>query len=472
MSGDSNPHITQKILITSNHHQHPGRVHLALAALLAVALPAALLSPGVATAQSVPGKPSLSLTVSGQAGKMFATWYAPGSGGSAITGYQLQYKASSDQDWTDWPSSNFSTTPGGLWNTKITGLTPGTTYEGRLRAQNSAGYGPWSDVKSLTLPGVATPGKPVLEVGQTRLQHGQIYLSWDKPTNTDANTGHEVQYKGGSITDWTDSSNGVSYNGTWFSTTLTGLEDGTTYQLRARSVNTAGVAGQWSDVAYGRTRYALKKAGLIPYSRHKQRDGLGGRGSIGVAWINRNPKPCVTFEVQYKGGSITDWTDQPVNIYDFRGNIEVPTSVDVTGLDDSTEYEIKVRSVTYDHAPCEGGAEGPWTVVVSAPTPQYDKPTIWFGQHGAPTRRSAASSRYAGRSRPSGTSKAIPISPTLKSLGTTCDTESPERRRGKTPWSIVGSITVRSPAWTTAQRTSSRRGCATSQFPRRTQING
>ena len=159
-----------------------------------------------------------------------------------------------------------------------------------------------------------------------------------------------------------------------------------------RAVNTADVAGQWSNVEWAKTRAALQKAGLIPESRHqihKDEDveedvGLGGRGSIGVNWINREFSPCVTFEVQYKGGSITDWTDQTVNIYDHWGNVAVPTFVNITGLADGTWYDLRLRSVTYDDAPCEGGAEGPWSDIVRAPTPQYDKPTIWFGQHGAP----------------------------------------------------------------------------------------
>ncbi len=161
-------------------------------------------------------------------------------------------------------------------------------------------------------------------------------------------------------------------------TTLTGLDDGTTYELRVRALNTADVAGEWSDVKNGTTRAALQKAGLIPESRHREVDDLGWRGSIGVSWINAKSSPCVTFEVQYKGGSITDWKDQPVNIYDRFGRIAVPVEVNITCLDDGTWYDLRLRRVTYDDAPCEGGAEGPWSDVVRVPTPQYDKPDIWF----------------------------------------------------------------------------------------------
>ncbi len=262
-----------------------------------------------------------------------------------------------------------------------------------MRATNAVGDSPWSTVKSVTMPGAQVPGKPTLEVDPNPLNHGKLLMSWGNPPNAAHLSHFEAQYIGGSASSWTDSTADIEQKGALWVTTLTGLNDGTTYRrLRVRAVNTADVAGQWSNVEWAKTRAALQKAGLIPESRHqihKDEDveedvGLGGRGSIGVNWINREFSPCVTFEVQYKGGSITDWTDHPVSIYNSSGGIEVPVKVNITGLDDGTWYDLRLRHVTYEDAPCEGGTVGPWSDVVRAPTPQYGKPGIWFGQHGAP----------------------------------------------------------------------------------------
>ena len=323
---------------------------------------------------------------------MFASWYAPWTDGSTITGYQLQYKVNSDSDWSDWPSSNFNTTPGGFWSTEITGLNPGATYEGRLRAQHYAGYGPWSDVASLTLPGVAPPGKPVVTVSaQVHWNHCKIGMYWTRPSSGSPITGWDVQYKGGSTTSWTDSTAPISEIGEQPVTTITGLENGTTYELRVRATTDYNV-GEWSDVKTGTTRAPLKK--LIKRDKDKEEaDGLktdlffrtkyDEQGEILVQWINRNdPRICVTFGVQYRKKGETAWQDQTVNHLDFWGNIAVPPEVAITGLDDGTEYEIRVRPVTYDHSPCVAGAEGEWSDEETVPTPQLHKPVVTLSRDG------------------------------------------------------------------------------------------
>lgn len=95
---------------------------------------------------SAPGTPSISGIEPQQA---TATWSAPSSnGGDAITNYQVQVS----------PNSNFSgasTYSTGTTRSRVlSGLTPGTTYYVRARAQNSVGYGGWSGARSFqTLSG-------------------------------------------------------------------------------------------------------------------------------------------------------------------------------------------------------------------------------------------------------------------------------------------------------------------------------
>ena len=71
----------------------------------------------------------------------------------------------------------------------------------------------------------------------------QLVLSWTAPTDTGAPgvslSGYDVQYKTSS-TDWTD----FTHTGTTTSTTITGLVNGTTYNIQVRAKNASGVS-EW-----------------------------------------------------------------------------------------------------------------------------------------------------------------------------------------------------------------------------------
>ena len=74
------------------------------------------------------------------------TWTAPEKGGSAVTGYDLQYRRLGETDWVDGPAAVAETT---AW---LVELAPETAYEVRVRAGNDAGSGPWSE------PGTGSTG--------------------------------------------------------------------------------------------------------------------------------------------------------------------------------------------------------------------------------------------------------------------------------------------------------------------------
>ena len=97
---------------------------------------------------TVPGAPG-SLTVSvNDTGKLDVSWDAPDSnGGSAVTGYKVQWKEAADS-W-DTPAEVSETTVTGTSHT-VTGLTDGMGYTFRVFAVNSAGDSSASDDASGT----------------------------------------------------------------------------------------------------------------------------------------------------------------------------------------------------------------------------------------------------------------------------------------------------------------------------------
>ena len=119
-----------------------------------------------------PGSPTIGTLTTG-ANFLTATWSAPvGSGGPAISAYDLRYIQTSadetvDANWTvvddAWAAGS------GALSHQISGLTGGTRYDVQVRAVTAAGDGPWSATATgnagnlgghpVLLPAVRGPGR-------------------------------------------------------------------------------------------------------------------------------------------------------------------------------------------------------------------------------------------------------------------------------------------------------------------------
>ena len=173
------------------------------------------------------------LMVTAGAAKLDLSWTAPTV---TFTGYEVQYKetAAADQSATtaDDPSTGWiARTHTGLGTTHaITGLTNGTPYDVRVRADS----GPWAT-------GSGTPAGPSTTGLMVTAGAEKLDLSWTAPTVTF--TGYEVQYKETAAADQTattadDPSTGwVARTHTGLDTThaITGLTNGTPYDVRVRA---------------------------------------------------------------------------------------------------------------------------------------------------------------------------------------------------------------------------------------------
>lgn len=102
------------------------------------------------TAATVPGQVGgFALSSTSQSGAV-VSWAAPSNGGSAITGYTLQIATN-----TGFTTGLQTISASGTGYT-LTGLTPGTQYYARVRANNAVGNGAYST----TLPFTTVSGKP------------------------------------------------------------------------------------------------------------------------------------------------------------------------------------------------------------------------------------------------------------------------------------------------------------------------
>ena len=102
-------------------------------------------------------------------------WTAPSSnGGSAVTGYEIEYRRGTSGSWTDGPDPGANAT-----SRTISGLTPNTTYQFRIRAINAVGNGTWSANKTGRTRQLTAPS--AVRINST--QNWTIPSSWGDVTS-------------------------------------------------------------------------------------------------------------------------------------------------------------------------------------------------------------------------------------------------------------------------------------------------
>ena len=271
-------------------------------------------------------------------------WDEPADNGSAITGYDVEYRVDGDTNWTDHPFTGTGT------STTIGGLTPDTTYEVRVRAQNGEGESDWSPIGEGTTPVQGVPDAPdapeVTADGSTGLD-----VDWDEPAdNGSAITGYDVEYRVDGDTNWTDH----PFTGTGTSTTIGGLTPDTTYEVRVRAANDEGESG-WSPIERETTDDVVPETPAAPAVTPA--DSM----SLDVDWrepVSRG-SAITDYDVEYRVDGATNWTDHP-----FMGT---GTSTTIGGLTPDTAYEVRVRAQN-------GEGESDWSPTGEGTTPVQGVP--------------------------------------------------------------------------------------------------
>ena len=190
---------------------------------------------------SRPSAPSPPVLTAGDR-RLGVRWTAPADNGARIDDYDVRYRPLGGM-WRSLPDAVRST----VTTATITGLTNGTTYEVQVRAGNAAGNGPWSASARGTPASPASPpsapSAPVLVAGD-----GQLTASWTAPAdNGAAIDDYDVRYRP-SRGAWTELPDAVRSTST--TVTITGLTNGTSYQVQVRAGNAVG-DGPWSARARG-----------------------------------------------------------------------------------------------------------------------------------------------------------------------------------------------------------------------------
>ena len=300
-----------------------------------------------------PGQPVVSITDQTRT-SLTVEWTAPDNAGRpAITDYDIEYRQTSDTDWTDHPHQGTGLT------TVIGSLTPGADYQVRVRARNHEGQSPWSNPAQGTTVtnsppdfGTITAGRSVPENSPQGTNVGAAVTA----TDPDADTDDTLTYR------------------------ITGPNPGgftihsTTGQL------SSGPAENYDFENPNKDSYAVTVTATDPHGGSASTDvtvtvidvneapgppavSISGqtRTSLVVEWDapDNAGRPAITdYDVEYRRTSETDWTNHT--------HAGTGLSAVIGPLSPGTEYQVRVLARNHEgDSPWSDPAQG--TTVTNSP---------------------------------------------------------------------------------------------------------
>lgn len=304
------------------------------------------------TSARVPSKPGTPMTSAVSASGMTVSWSSAAGNGSAVTTYQLQI--ASDSSFT----TDLRTIDAGLDLTEvISGLSPATTYYLRVRALNSVGWGPWSSTK--TQATVATTPSEPRNVTASNPTSVSVDVSWDAPATTGGSdiTGYDLAYSTSST--FASNVETLSLN-TSRSTSVTGLNPGTTYYFLVRAKNGVG-AGPWSTAVSQATTVAVPPGMTVVASADGRSATVGLTPPGGITGVSK-------YTIQFRDGSSGSATTIDTTSVSYTR----------TGLTPGTTYQWRT-SAWY------GNYQTPWTswTSLTQPNPQISPGEYFDGSSAA-----------------------------------------------------------------------------------------
>ena len=315
------------------------------------------------TPRTIPGPPTELGVISGDE-ELTVSWTAPvpaKNGGAGINRYIVQWKSGNQ----DYDTSRQETTS----NTSqvIRELTNGTPYSIQVRADN--GEEPevgqdynWDETTGtpMTVPGAPTN----LEVEEG---DRQLKVSWVAPTNTgglNIKIDHFViqwQVKGGN---WSSPRDHTTTDETVLTDAITGLLNGTDYDIRVRADN--NVEGQTFEWAY--TTGKPRKIPSAPRSLRVE----AGDGQLALSWAAPSNKGGLDIN-QY----IVQWKSSIQEYDTSRQATPTITSQVIGQLTNGTPHFVRVRADNGEEADSYNWATGNGTPAAAQsppPPPQQNNP--------------------------------------------------------------------------------------------------
>ncbi len=298
--------------------------------------------------------------------ELTVAWDPPlGNGGSAITGYKVQWKPDLQNNWNTYTERDDED---GQSPYTIENLTNGTKYDVRVLAVNDVGNGPPSgDVEGTPS---TRPEPPTI----TDITHGhqKLTVTWTAPTGTDTG-GSDIT---GFIVQWKWGNNG--YNATNQATPpaspyeITNLLNGTEYTVRVFAVNESH-----PDDPSDESNEMTGTPSTVPQPPTAVTITGFGDESLTVSWTaptnaDTGGSPIIGFKIQWKLNSDADWnTNTYTEVDDEDG--QSPYTIN-QGLSNGIKYDVRVLAVN-DNTNTDHNTSGPSNSATGIPSRKPNSPT-------------------------------------------------------------------------------------------------
>ena len=293
-------------------------------------------------------QPPTGVTITGFGNEsLTVSWTAPtdeDTGGSAITGYKVQWKEETTPNWDSPSEESDDASP-----YTIETLANGTKYDVRVIAVNINGDSRESD--SATGTPSRKPDAPT-GVDITDYGNGWLEVTWNAVTGTDTGgsdiKNYIVQWKSGANYDTTNQATPPPTKTTY---KITNLENGTEYTVRLLAVNETYPNDPSNDPGDGTN---VDKE--TPRTKPKPPTGVNiseyGDGYLKVAWTapeDNGGSALVSFKVQWEESSASGW-DSPdeKTVTAVSGQKDYETII--SSLANGTRYTVRVLAVNGNRA--------------------------------------------------------------------------------------------------------------------------
>ncbi len=310
------------------------------------------------TAKAVPAAPTLTTPVDAadiEATSITVRWTAPtDTGGSALTGYELQVWDGALRRWVGVTSPAKDAD-----SYEDTGLNPGGTYYYRLRAMNAQGAGDWAAFVSATTDARA-PGIPTLVA--TAISTTEIRLTWSVADDGGSPITDYDLFKW----DYDPNDDGDTEDADWGDTDLLGTDASTAtfhidtvgngpgtlqhFRIRAaNSIDTTETEGEWTTAVSVQTIAGVPDRPILTATTVSS-------SQIQLSWRapSANGSPISHYELEVWDKANKEWDR-------IGGDLEGPDlRYAHSNLEADTTYTYRIRAV--NGAPGNNG-EGQWSTL-------------------------------------------------------------------------------------------------------------
>ncbi|MDA8014672.1 MAG: fibronectin type III domain-containing protein [Gammaproteobacteria bacterium] len=278
------------------------------------------------TPRTVPGAPQNPSATPGD-GELQIAWSAPASnGGAVITNYRLRWKLASAAAFA---GGDTRTVGASVTSATITGLAGGKTYDVQITARNFAGFGAAATVQG-TPPAVppGAPQNPTATPGNTELQ-----IAWRAPADNGgaAITNYRLRWKLASAAAFA-SGDTATVGATTLARTITGLTNGSAYDVEITAQNSAG---------FGAAATTQGTPDLAPGAPQNPA-ATPGNTQLRVSWAAPadNGGPAITnYRLRWKLAGAAAFAPG-----DTRTVGASATSATITGLTNGETYDVEIAA--------------------------------------------------------------------------------------------------------------------------------